>query len=182
MRAHKLTFVSHAGEEKDFVKRLLVEIEKANVAAFFDDDMAMGTSSGKEMTSRAKDAHQAIVVLSRPFLTKEWPMKELNIFLKNKVKIHLLYYGVTPNELGEIVETYNRQVSFPKIEGMDNRRYGLLMEARSKLMLSCLGQGSWKRRGFIQTEDGGGRDRMASIPREDRKVYPQGGLVESPGS
>lgn len=112
MRAHKLTFVSHAGEEKDFVKRLLVEIERANVAAFFDDDMAMGTSSGNEMTSRAKDADQAIVVLSRPFLTKEWPMKELNIFLKNKVKIHPLYYGVTPDELWEIVETYNRQVRF----------------------------------------------------------------------
>ena len=36
-----LTFVSHAGEEKPFVRLLLEAIE--HVPAFFDDDMALGT-------------------------------------------------------------------------------------------------------------------------------------------
>lgn len=106
---HKLTFVSHAGEDKAFVRDLLKGIEEANCAAFFDDDMAVGTHAGNEMVSRAEEADQAVVVLSRPFLTKKWPMKELNLFLKNGIKIYPLYYGVTPDELSDIVENYDRQ-------------------------------------------------------------------------
>ena len=106
---HKLTFVSHAGEDKSFVKSLLKELlSDTNVATFFDDDMAMGTPSEHEMTSRAAEADQAIVVLSRPFLTKEWPMKELAIFLKNRVDIFPLFYKVNPDELWDILGVYDR--------------------------------------------------------------------------
>ena len=108
-RRHRLTFVSHAGEDKEFVRSLLEAIEELNVATFFDDDMALGTSSVDEMESRAAEADQAIVVLSRPFLTKKWPMKELNIFLNKGIKIHPLYYRVTPDELRDILSIYNRQ-------------------------------------------------------------------------
>lgn len=90
-----------------FVKSLLKVIEDTKIAAFFDDDMVVGTSAGNEMTTQAAKADQAILVLSRPFLTKEWPMKELNIFLKNNVKIYPLYYKVTPEEVGEIVKVYD---------------------------------------------------------------------------
>lgn len=105
---HKLTFVSHAGEDKEFVRDLLKAIEQANVAAFFDDDMALGTTSINEMESRAAEADQAIIVISRPFLSKEWPMRELNIFLENDVSIHPLFYGVTPDEISDIVAVYDR--------------------------------------------------------------------------
>lgn len=104
----KLTFVSHAGEEKHFVRDLLKQIEKANVAAFFDDDMPVGTSAGNEMVTRAEEADQAVVVLSRSFLTKKWPMKELNIFIEKQVKIYPLYYQITPDELDDIFAIYYR--------------------------------------------------------------------------
>ena len=105
----KLTFVSHAGEEKHFVRDLLKRIEKNNVAAFFDDDMSVGTSAGNEMVTRAAEADQAVVVLSRSFLTKKWPMDELNIFIEKQVKMYPLYYGITPDELKSIVALYDRQ-------------------------------------------------------------------------
>lgn len=66
-----LTFVSHAGEEKTFVKYNTNAIERANVAAFFDDNMKVETSAGNEMECQAAEADQAIVVLSRYFLTQE---------------------------------------------------------------------------------------------------------------
>lgn len=106
----RLTFVSHAGEDKDFARSLLDAIEAANVATFFDDDMAVGTPAGDEMTTRAAAADQGVVVLSRPFLTKGWPMMELNLFVKNRIRIHPLYYDVNPDELQGILETYDRQV------------------------------------------------------------------------
>ena len=101
--------MSHAGEDKEFTKRLLKAIEdETTCAAFFDDDMTVGTSAAQEMKTRAAEADQAVLVLSRPFLTKKWPMMELNIFLKNNVNIHPLYYGVTPNELQDIIAIYDR--------------------------------------------------------------------------
>ncbi|CAM9768461.1 unnamed protein product [Scytosiphon promiscuus] len=105
----RLTFVSHAGEDKLFARSLLDAIEAANVATFFDDDMAVGTPAGDEMTTRAAKADKGVVVLSRPFLTKKWPMMELNLFVKNKIRIHPLYYGVCPDELQGILDTYDRQ-------------------------------------------------------------------------
>lgn len=105
----KLTFVSHVGEDKKFVRCLLEAMEEVNVPAFFDDDMALGTLSVDEMESRAKEADQAVVVLSRSFLTKEWPMKELNIFLENKIRIFPLFYRLTPDDIWEIIKVYDRQ-------------------------------------------------------------------------
>ena len=105
----RLTFVSHAGEEKPFVLSLLRAIENVNVATFFDDDMSVGDSSENEMITRAAEADQAVVVLSRAFLTKKWPMKELNIMLENEIRVYPLYYRVTPDELGDIVAAYDRQ-------------------------------------------------------------------------
>lgn len=106
---HRLTFVSHAGEDKPFVRSLLDAIEAANVATFFDDDMAVGTAAGYEMITRAENADQGVVVLSRAFLTKKWPMLELNLFVKNDIRIHPLYYRVNPDELQLILDTYDRQ-------------------------------------------------------------------------
>lgn len=90
-----------------FVKHLLKAIENAKVAAFFDDDMKVGTSAGNEMECQAAEADQAIVVLSRHFLTKEWPMKELNIFLEKNVKIYPLYYRVTVEDVLKIMGSYD---------------------------------------------------------------------------
>lgn len=104
----RLTFVSHAGENKPFARSLLEAIEAANVATFFDDDMAMGTVAGDEMITRAANADQGVVVLSRPFLTKKWPMMELNLFIKHGIRIHPLYYGIDPDDLKSILGTYDR--------------------------------------------------------------------------
>lgn len=106
---HGLIFVSHAGEEKAFVESLLNAIEDTKIAAFFEDDIVVRTSGGTEtMMSQAADADQVIVVLSRSYLTQEWPVKELGAFLKkDMIKIYPLYYKLTPDELWEIVEAYD---------------------------------------------------------------------------
>lgn len=92
-----------------FVESLVKAIEDSKVAAFFDEDILVGTSTGTEM-SPPTDADQAIVVLSRFYLTQERPMEELSIFLKKgKMKICPLYYKVTPDELWDIVAVYDNR-------------------------------------------------------------------------
>lgn len=86
-------------------------IEDATVAAAFADDVVVGTSTGENMSPQAAEASLAIVVLSRAYLTEEWPMNELNTFLANGIEIYPLYYGVTPDELSDMLAICDRQAS-----------------------------------------------------------------------
>lgn len=113
-RREGLTFVSFAGEERSFVEEhLLKAIEGASVPTFYDDDMPLGTSSEVEMAKSAEETGQAVLVLSRAFLTKMWPMKELHIFMESslspKTRILPLYYGITPDQLqDEVIPAFDR--------------------------------------------------------------------------
>lgn len=107
----RLTFISHASEDKPFFRELLIAIEKqVKAAQFTDDDMVVGTSADDEMITRAEDGDQGIVVISRHFLTEERPMKELNLFLEHGVKIFPLYYGLSPDDLLGIIASYDGRV------------------------------------------------------------------------
>ncbi|CAM9956525.1 unnamed protein product [Scytosiphon promiscuus] len=129
---HRLTFVSHAGEEKPLVSHLLSELNEQNVASFFDDNMVVGIDAETEMKTRAAEAHQAVVVLSWSFLTKKWPMKELNIFLEKGIDIHLLYYKVTPDDLGLLLAKYDSQA------GDDKDAFARNMKADTKAWLEFI--------------------------------------------
>lgn len=113
-RREGLTFVSFAGEERSFVEEhLLKAIEGESVATFYDDDMPLGTPSEVEMAKSAEETAQAVLVLSRAFLTKMWPMKELHIFMESslspKTRILPLYYGITPDQLqDEVIPAFDR--------------------------------------------------------------------------
>lgn len=111
LRRGLTTFIAHDGENKPFVRELRVAIEQqVEVAAFTDDKMAVGASAEHEIYSSAAEAGQGIVVISRPFLTKECPMKELNLFVEHGVKFFPLYYNVSPDDFCEIIATYDRRV------------------------------------------------------------------------
>lgn len=84
-------------------------IEEANAMSSFNDDIVVGTIVGGDTEISAEDADQAIVVLSRSYLTGELTMRELKILLQHGKKILPVYYGVTPSELREISSIYDRQ-------------------------------------------------------------------------
>ena len=102
--------MSHAGEDQRFVASLLKAIKKAHVGALFDSDLVAATPLEHEIISDVSQAGQAIVVLSRDFLTNESSMEELRMFLKCHAKIIPLYHGISQDELREIIEIYDRQV------------------------------------------------------------------------
>lgn len=105
-----LTFVSHADKDEEFAAHLVEAIKDAT--GDFDDDMEVRASIGKDRTPQAAEANQAIVVLSRSYLTEERSMKELSIFLAEGIEIYPLYYKVTPDEFWGIIGNYDRQASY----------------------------------------------------------------------
>ncbi|CAM9368085.1 unnamed protein product [Pylaiella littoralis] len=113
---------------------LLSELNDLNIASFFADDMAIGTDAEAEMKTRAAEADQAVVVLSGSFLTKKWPMKELNIFLEKGIKIHPLYFKVTPDDLRPLLEKYDSQA------GDDKDAFARNMKADPKAWLEFMAE------------------------------------------
>ena len=106
--------MSHADEDEEetFAKHLVKTIKDATAAALFNDDIVVRASSGNDSTPQAAEANQAIVVLSRSYITQEHSMNELGIILAKDIKIYPLYYKVTPDEFWEIIGKYDRQASY----------------------------------------------------------------------
>jgi hypothetical protein len=80
---HKI-FLSHSGEQKDFVAQLHVDLDARGYACTFFDQSEQSLPKGKDFAPLIKEAAQlcevAVVVLSEEFLCSKWPMIELAEF------------------------------------------------------------------------------------------------------
>ena len=74
-------FLSHAGEQKhDYVSFMHSDLEREGVSAFFDVNMNARTEGISQIHYAAFTCKVAIVVLSKEYIQKKWPMLELCIF------------------------------------------------------------------------------------------------------
>ncbi|KAG0626642.1 hypothetical protein M758_2G140400 [Ceratodon purpureus] len=80
---HKV-FLSHAGEQKNFVEHLYVDLEARGYIFPFFDQRQQSLPMGKDFVPLIKEAaqrcHVAVIVLSEKFLCSKWPMIELAEF------------------------------------------------------------------------------------------------------
>ena len=73
-------FISHASEDKDVVVRPLASILKSKgLDVWFDDfELAAGDSLRRRVDHGLANSRFGVVVLSRSFLSKQWPNYELD--------------------------------------------------------------------------------------------------------
>lgn len=72
-------FVSHASEDKDFVRKLVTALESAGLLVWFDEMMLQAGDSLRRSIDRGlSKSEYGVVVLSNNFFAKEWPKKELD--------------------------------------------------------------------------------------------------------
>jgi hypothetical protein len=76
---NKDIFICHASEDKPAVARPLVfELEKQGISCWLDEaEIAWGESISEKINDGLKSSKYVIVILSRAFLSKNWPKKEL---------------------------------------------------------------------------------------------------------
>jgi len=95
-------FLSHACTEKrEIVSHINESLKSAGLRVFVDyDSLKLGDHATKEMLDAAWTAPVGLFVLSKDFLQREWPEKELRIFLErhkedsSKVKLVPFFYKV----------------------------------------------------------------------------------------
>lgn len=80
-------FMSHAGEDKDFVRELVHALEARGASVWFDEhELMVGDSLSESIAAGLANSRYGIVVLSQNFLEKRWPRHELTGLIARELK------------------------------------------------------------------------------------------------
>lgn len=126
-------FLSHASEDKPFVRRLARELINSGLSVWYDDiALDVGDSLRRSIDSGLRDSRYGIVVLSPHFFRKEWPQRELDGLTaredgRSKVLLPV-WYNVSAEEV--------RRFSPPLADKLSVFHEGSLKGTVSKLLRS----------------------------------------------
>ncbi len=72
-------FISHASEDKDFVKGLVSSLDLEGVSVWYDEQqLKIGDSLREAIDRGLAHSRYGVVVLSKHFFSKRWPQRELD--------------------------------------------------------------------------------------------------------
>jgi hypothetical protein len=72
-------FISHASEDKDFVKKLVSSLKLEGVTVWFDEQqLKIGDSLREAIDRGLAHSQYGVVILSNHFFSKRWPQRELD--------------------------------------------------------------------------------------------------------
>ena len=75
-------FLSHAGENKDFGRLLVDELEREGATVWFDEfEIMLGDRITDAISEGLAGSRLGITLLSPEYIAKKWPMEELNTLL-----------------------------------------------------------------------------------------------------
>ncbi|MGY3126880.1 hypothetical protein ACVWW9_000379 [Agrococcus sp. UYP33] len=98
----RVTFISHASEDKGVVKNLADTLMRYRVAAWYDDyEIQAGDSIRAKINEGLGQSEYGIVVLSHNFFAKKWPKRELAALsmLLDDGRVIPLFHQISPAEV-----------------------------------------------------------------------------------
>ncbi len=118
-------FVSHASEDKDIFARPLADaLRKARLTVWFDEKtLRLGDSLRRSIDRGLAQSRFGIVILSRAFLSKEWPQRELDGLVAREEdgqKIVLpIWHDITAAEIRRRSPTLADRLAIPSSKGLE---------------------------------------------------------------
>jgi hypothetical protein len=131
-------FVSHASEDKPYVRRLTAALKKAKIKIWYDEDaIAWGDDLRQSIDKGLANSHYGIVVFSKAFLKrKHWTEHELNgLFAKERERrkvILPIWHNITDRELLRYSPAFANRIAM--ISKKDS--IGDIVDALKRLMKS----------------------------------------------
>jgi len=106
MNQLKDVFICHASEDKpEIVKALVAAFRREGISYWYDEaEIKWGESIPEKINEGLKVSHYVIVIISKSFLSKNWPQRELNSALNVEAstgKVRVLPLVVGTNEVRE---------------------------------------------------------------------------------
>ena len=102
-------FVSHASEDKDdFVRPLVQGLTARGLKVWFDEfTLTVGDSLRRSIDRGLASSRFGIVVISRNFLRKEWPQKELDGLVAREIDSRKIILPVWHNIDAATIRSYS---------------------------------------------------------------------------
>jgi hypothetical protein len=86
MNAKARVFISHASQDKPFVRKLVKELKAHHLKVWFDEqEIKVGDSIVSKISAGMKDSDYLLVVLSKASVASRWVQEELNAALMNEL-------------------------------------------------------------------------------------------------
>lgn len=100
-------FISHASEDKEEIVRPLANaLQEAGLQVWFDEyTLRVGDSLRRSIDKGLAQSRYGVVIISEPFLQKEWPQKELDGLIAREIDGHKVILPVWHNVSLETVRT-----------------------------------------------------------------------------
>lgn len=157
-------FISHAYEDKDSVARpLAAALRRAGVRVWYDEfALKLGDSLSESIDAGLADSRFGVVIVSRHFLTKAWPQRELRGLVSREisagVKVLLpVWHGISRADLVVVSPPLADVLAVSTSGGIDYVAEKILKVVRPDLnsVSASTGRGG---------DDPNNRGRMASAP------------------
>jgi len=119
-------FVSHASEDKEAFARPLAEgLQRCGLRVWFDEfTLTVGDSLRRSIDRGLARSRFGVVVVSRDFLRKEWPQKELDGLVAREsdgMKVILpVWHGITADEIRTYSPTLADRLAASSDKGLDH--------------------------------------------------------------
>lgn len=117
-------FISHASEDKPFVRALAAALKTQRVRVWLDQhELTMGDSLSQKIDHGLARSRHGIVVLSKAFFEKHWPQKELAGLVQREVagrKVILpIWHGVVHADVVQFSPTLADKLAANSDHGVD---------------------------------------------------------------
>ena len=105
-------FISHASEDKPFVRPLAQALQEAGLSVWYDETaLEVGDSLRKKIDEGLGHSRYGIVVLSHQFFAKNWPQKELDGLVSKEIWGTKVILPVWHNLTFDVVRSYSPMLS-----------------------------------------------------------------------
>ena len=105
-------FISHASEDKDFVRPLAEALHQSGLLVWYDElTLTVGDSLRMKIDEGLANSRFGIVVVSKPFFAKNWPQRELDGLMSKEIAGTKVILPVWHNISTEEVRNYSPMLS-----------------------------------------------------------------------
>jgi hypothetical protein len=118
-------FISHATEDKEFVRQLAGELKSRGVIVWYDEyTLAVGDSLRRSIDYGLRNSRFGIVVLSKNFFQKEWTQRELDGLTTKEISgrkaILPVWHGIGSKEIADYSPVLADRIGISSCLGASN--------------------------------------------------------------
>ena len=131
-------FISHATEDKEKVARPLAEaLQESGLDVWYDDfSLNVGDSLQESIDKGINESRFGIVILSKSFFERKWPMKELNGFIAREIHgknlVIPIWHELNYEDIVKYSPTLADRVALKTSEGMENLVNKIMKKVRTE--------------------------------------------------